>query len=103
MKNHHLFYQLNKCTGCQQCVMACSLLLSGKCGVKESHIEVLRHPEFGFAQPIVSDQCQYTRCSGACVTICSLNVLKLIERSQWSEYILKVEWEPVPVFNRKGG
>lgn len=98
MKGFQLFFQPNKCTGCQQCVMACSLMHSGQCGDNESFIKVLRHPEFGFAQPIVSDQCQYTKCSGACVKICSLNVLKLVASSQWPKFILDEEWEPVPVF-----
>ncbi len=101
MKDRQLFYQPNICTGCKQCMMACSLLSGGTCGVEDSLIRVLVHPEFGFAQVIVSDQCQYTDCQGGCVSICSLNVLKLAKASEWSRLIQDETWEPVPVFHNE--
>jgi Fe-S-cluster-containing dehydrogenase component len=98
MEEKYLFYQLNRCTGCQLCVMACSLARSGMCGENESLISILTHPQFGTSQPIIEETCIWEECDKQCVQVCSPGVLYLAEKKDWGGLLLKQHWNPVPVF-----
>jgi len=87
------------CTGCQQCVNACSLALSGKCGQSESMIRVPIHPEFGTSEPVILAGCLETDCNGECVDFCPLNILKLAGYNENSALLMNEKWSPVPVLS----
>ena len=41
MKSDLLFFQTDRCTGCQLCIMACSLTQNGSCGIESAHIQTV--------------------------------------------------------------
>jgi ferredoxin len=97
MEGKQLFYQLNRCTGCQLCVMACALAREGVCGEKEALIIILMHPQFGTAQPLIDQACIWEECDGRCVQVCSPGVLHLAESQDWGKLMANHDWNPVPV------
>jgi len=101
MDGKFLFYQLNRCTGCQLCVMACSLTRAGVCGEKESLISILTHPQFGTSQPLIEQACMWEECDERCVQVCSPGVLHVTEQKDWGKLMANSDWNPVPVFIRE--
>lgn len=96
MKRKWLFMRKDLCTGCQQCVMACSLSLTGVCGLEGSNIKIATDPVIGLAQVLLSDQCMFTYCGQDCARICSLKVLGVAYESEWEALIQDEQWDPVP-------
>lgn len=101
MNRKWLFFRKDICTGCQQCVMACSLSLTGLCGVNESHIQIATDPIIGLAQILLSDQCQFTSCHNDCARICSLDVIKVVIECDWEKFVYDNVWDPVPGISKR--
>jgi Fe-S-cluster-containing dehydrogenase component len=97
MDGKYLFYQLNRCTGCQLCVMACSLMREGGCGEKESLISILTHPQFGTSQPLVDQACMWEECDEWCIQVCSPGVLHLAAQEDWGRLMANSDWNPIPI------
>ncbi len=97
MDGKQLFLKLNRCTGCQLCVMACSLRREGMCGEKEALIKILTHPQFGTSQPLINQSCLWEECGGECVQVCSPGVLLLAGKERWGKLMADPDWNPVPV------
>lgn len=97
MDGKYLFYQLNRCTGCQLCVMACSLARKGVCGEKESLITILTHPQFGTSQPVIDQACVWEECDKRCIQVCSPGVLHIAEKKDIAKLMESHDWNPVPV------
>lgn len=95
MKDKQLFMQLSRCTGCQLCVMACSLNRVGSCGENGSHIKILLNPEFDYFMPVVNYDCLEANCLGECIKVCSPRVLKLADDQLSVKLRLHPKWEPV--------
>jgi hypothetical protein len=77
-------------------MMACSLSLTGVCGLESANIKIATDPVIGLAQVLLSDQCMFTNCGQDCASICSLNVLKVAFESEWEALIQDEDWDPVP-------
>lgn len=66
-----LFADPEKCTGCMQCAVACSLKKFGECNPKKSAIILVRDEFEGFEVPVFCFQCD----EAPCITACSVNAL----------------------------
>jgi Fe-S-cluster-containing dehydrogenase component len=97
MKNKQLFFQIERCTGCQLCVMACSLVNKGSCGKSDSLINILTHPEFGTSIPILDSVCLNTECHGECVEVCTPACLKLADGNLIHRLLIRSNWQPVAI------
>jgi Fe-S-cluster-containing hydrogenase component 2 len=53
---------LNKCTGCKKCEVACAFFHTGKTGNRLSRIKVLNLYEMGIDGPVVCLQCEEKYC-----------------------------------------
>ncbi len=91
--------QLNRCTGCQLCVMACSLNRVGSCGENGSLIKILSHPEYDYFLPVIAKECLEESCKGECVDICSVRVLKLADEELGTRIVTNPKWSPVFILN----
>jgi len=101
MKSDLLFFQTDHCTGCQLCVMACSLMQSGSCGVASAHIRILSHPIYNsYSIPVILESCLFTECKGECTEVCPLRILKLADEKQQARLIGNPNWHLVPVLPR---
>lgn len=67
--------ELEKCTGCGICELACSLTRSGECRPSASCIKVIKNEEMDVAVPTVSAECDLC---GACAAWCPTGVLTLL-------------------------
>jgi len=101
MKNYNLFFQLKRCTGCQLCVMACSLNRAGVCGDAESCITVLTDSKFGTSIPLIREGCLEADCKGECVEVCTPRVLKLADEELSHRLMVHPSWQPVPLLNKE--
>lgn len=68
----YLYVYPEKCTGCKECAMACSLNKFGECNPKKSAITIVRDEFERYEYPIVCVQCD----DPICITICPQNALK---------------------------
>jgi len=100
MKSDLLFFQTDRCTGCQLCIMACSLMQNGSCGIASAHIRILCHPIFSYFTPVILESCLFTECKGECTEVCSLRILKLADDKQQPKLIENPKWQPVPALPR---
>ena len=97
MKNKQLFYQSKVCTGCQLCVMACSLILKGVCGERSSLIKILAHPVFGSFQPVINQDCLSADCKAECTAVCTPRVLLIADENLSIRLMREDKWQPVMV------
>lgn len=97
MKNKQLFYQSKLCTGCQLCVMACSLMQNGVCGENASFIKILSNPVYGSFQPMISEKCLHAECSGECMAVCTPRVLLIADEKLSVRLMRHPKWQPVMV------
>jgi carbon-monoxide dehydrogenase iron sulfur subunit len=61
-----LIVDMNKCTGCMACVLACSSLRMGLSSPSHSRIRVLKFEKSGVDAPVFCQQCEEPRCLEAC-------------------------------------
>jgi len=54
------------CTGCQSCMLACSFAKTGGYNPRQSRIRLLKLEESGVDAPMVCQQCENARCIEAC-------------------------------------
>jgi len=66
MKN--LFVFPEKCTGCRECSLACSLKFFGECNPKKSAIIIHRNEFKRFEYQVVCHQCEEPECLKTCPT-----------------------------------
>jgi carbon-monoxide dehydrogenase iron sulfur subunit len=66
-----LFVDPEKCTGCMQCALACSLKKFGECNPKKSAITLVRDEFDKFEMPVFCFQCE----EAPCLAACSVNAL----------------------------
>lgn len=65
-----LVIDIDKCTGCRMCEMACSLEKEGQCGREFSRIKIVKQGE-GVDVPIVCLQCE----DPVCLKVCPVNAI----------------------------
>ena len=99
MKDHFLFFNETRCTGCQLCVMACSLICRGTCGINTSFIKVLTHPKFGTSTLLIESDCYDEPCHAQCVDVCTPRVLKTADEKMSVKLLLHPNWKPIPVID----
>jgi Fe-S-cluster-containing hydrogenase component 2 len=97
MKNFDLFFQPKRCTGCQLCLLACSLKRQGVCGENASLIRVLVHPKYNTSTPVILEECLDSECGGECVAVCTPGVLKLADEKLGIKLMVHPNWQPVPL------
>jgi len=66
LKNRLLVSEINKCTGCMLCVLACSYHHDAVFNPVASRIFVNKDEEVGVDEPIVCRQCEKPACQEAC-------------------------------------
>lgn len=65
----YLFTYPEKCTGCKECALACSVKRFGECNSKKACISIVRDEFERYEFPIVCLQCQ----DAVCMTLCPQN------------------------------
>jgi ferredoxin len=101
MKNKHLFFQADRCSGCRLCVTACSLVHSGLCGESNALIQILDHPRFGTSFPVIKEACLCSECQGECTEVCTPGVLTLVDEEASIKLMTNEKWHPVPVLQKE--
>ncbi len=61
-----LVADLQKCTGCRTCEMACSLAHVGECNPSKSAVQVIKWESEGLDVPVICQQCEEPACMGIC-------------------------------------
>ncbi len=64
----YLFTYPDKCTGCRQCAIACSLNKFGECNPKRGAINILRDEFERYEIQFVCLQCDTPECMAVCMT-----------------------------------
>jgi len=62
----HLYVYPEKCTGCRECSIACSLNKFGECNPKKAAINIVRDEFNRYEFPIVCFQCDDPMCLKFC-------------------------------------
>ena len=70
-----LYIYPEKCTGCRECSMACSLSKFGECNPKKAAISVVRDEFLRYELPIVCSQCE----DPVCMKFCHQNAYSIDE------------------------
>lgn len=63
----YLFFYPEKCTGCKQCAIACSLKHFGECNPKKGAISILRDEFERYEAQFVCLQCEDPECVAVCM------------------------------------
>jgi Fe-S-cluster-containing hydrogenase component 2 len=63
----YLFFYPDKCTGCRQCSIACSLKHHGECNPKKGAISILRDEFERYETQFVCLQCEDPECVSVCM------------------------------------
>lgn len=61
-----LILEMDLCTGCKSCVVACSLASFKVFDEDRSHIKILREESRGLSVPLTCEQCRNPPCARAC-------------------------------------
>ena len=61
-----LLVDYDKCTGCRNCEMYCSLLKTKTCNPDRSRVRVIALDEKGISAPVMCQQCEDAPCISAC-------------------------------------
>ena len=69
----HLYLYPEKCTGCRECSIACSLKKFGECNPKKAAITVVRDEFNRYELPIICFQCD----DPVCLKFCPQNAYKI--------------------------
>jgi carbon-monoxide dehydrogenase iron sulfur subunit len=64
----YLYFYPEKCTGCRQCSIACSLKQFGECNPKAGAISIVRDEFDRYELQFVCMQCDDPKCVEACMT-----------------------------------
>jgi carbon-monoxide dehydrogenase iron sulfur subunit len=67
MSMKYLYFYPEKCTGCRQCSVACSLKHFGECNPKAGAISILRNEFDRYELQFVCMQCEDPKCAAACM------------------------------------
>ncbi len=60
--------EVSKCTGCGQCVLACSFIKTGTFDLKKSCIRIIQWEDYCLSVPLLCQQCDDARCIWVCPT-----------------------------------
>jgi len=71
----YLYVYPEKCTGCRECAVACSLNLFGECNPKKAAITVIRDEFRRYEYPIVCYQCE----DPVCLKYCHQNAYEIVD------------------------
>jgi len=63
---YRLIADMDKCTGCQACSLACSFVKYKEFNPAFARVRILKFDESGVDAPIVCQQCEEPRCMEAC-------------------------------------
>jgi len=63
-----LMVDIEKCTGCRICEIACSLHNAKVCNPSKSRIHVLKWDRYGISIPLLCQQCETPLCEKVCPT-----------------------------------
>jgi carbon-monoxide dehydrogenase iron sulfur subunit len=55
-----------KCTGCRNCEMACSVFHLGACNPTKSAVRIVKWERQGLDVPVVCQQCEHPECANIC-------------------------------------
>lgn len=67
MSMKYLYFYPEKCTGCRQCSIACSLKHFGECNPKAGAISIVRDEFDRYELQFVCMQCEDPKCVAACM------------------------------------
>jgi len=62
----YLVADMDKCTGCESCALACSFIKNREFSWDASRIRILKFEESGVDAPVFCQQCEEPRCVEAC-------------------------------------
>lgn len=62
---------IDNCTGCQSCVVACSLVKDGVFSKKKARISILNQEDRGLSIPIICEHCE----TPACLEVCPVDAV----------------------------
>lgn len=68
MERNLLHIDMKKCTGCDSCVLACSLGKTGSFGLRGSRVRVTKVKSKGVSVPLMCRQCTEAPCVDVCPT-----------------------------------
>jgi len=71
----YLYVYPEKCTGCRECAVACSLNLFGECNPKKAAITVIRDEFRKYEYPVVCYQCE----DPVCLKYCHQNAYTIVD------------------------
>ena len=63
---YRLIADMDKCTGCEACSLACSFAKYGVFSPSYARVRILKFEESGVDAPVVCQQCEDARCMEAC-------------------------------------
>jgi carbon-monoxide dehydrogenase iron sulfur subunit len=66
MTNKILVVDYEKCTGCRNCEMACSVFHTQACNPVKSAVRVIKWESEGLEVPIICQQCEEPACANIC-------------------------------------
>jgi carbon-monoxide dehydrogenase iron sulfur subunit len=66
MTHRTLVADYEKCTGCRNCEMACSVFHMGACNPTKSAVRIVKWEREGLEVPIVCQQCEDPACADIC-------------------------------------
>jgi Fe-S-cluster-containing dehydrogenase component len=94
-----MIVDVDKCTGCRACELACSVARTGEYNPQKSYIRVAKNKDMDISMVLASVQCGFCD-SGDCVKACLPEAIKLVEFNeailQWKA--VKVGSMPAPLF-----
>lgn len=68
MESKVLFLDLDACTGCRSCMVACSTIKEKISGLRRSRLWIPTVEEIGLAVPVICEQCTNAPCANVCPT-----------------------------------
>lgn len=66
MTERTLVVDYEKCTGCRNCEMACSVSHVGACNPAKSAVRIVKWESIGLDVPVICQQCEEPACANVC-------------------------------------
>jgi len=97
MRTSVLFFNMEHCSGCLLCEMACSLLQKKECSREGSFIKVAIHPYLSVPMDSLSMQCKCEEGREKCIEICNQKAVKFVPREDATQVLTDKKWFPCPL------
>ncbi|MCK5486730.1 MAG: 4Fe-4S binding protein [Desulfobacterales bacterium] len=94
----HLFFDPERCTGCQLCELACSQVNAGEYNPDLSTIRLMSHPDLGTnLLCIQSRPCICGDGSESCTEICNVGAIRFVDDEEVPSMLKDRRWLAAPV------